>query len=580
MKNKDLADQFNQMADLLEFKGVNIFRVNAYRKAARTIDQLTEDIEHIVEQGRLSEVPGIGKGLTEEVLDFLKSGQLSRYDEEKQGIPDTVFDLMKLPSVGPKTAAIFYNDFQVTSVDELETLLNTGKVVGHPGFGEKKVEKIKAGIQTWRQGMSRKPLGHALELVETILKHLQPLGEEYQFFPAGSFRRGKETIGDLDILAAGPDGDKVIQLFNTLPDVSEVIGSGSTKSSIWLDDNFQVDLRVVDSSSLGAALQYFTGSKEHNVKIRELARQKGLKVNEYGVFRGDEKIAGATEEDVYAALGLPWIAPELREDWGEVDAALENKLPKLIELKDIQGDLHSHSNWSDGRYEMEDMAEAARARGYKYLAVTDHSRSLAVAQGLPSEKLSQQIEEIRKLNTRWNDFTLLAGTECDIKSDGTLDYPDELLAQLDFVVASLHVGAKPDIESNTQRVLAAIRNPYVNVIGHPTGRLIGGLLGVRAPFPIDMDAVIAEAVKTGTALEINSSWQRLDLKDIHARAAIQKGAMLCINTDSHRVESLAQVGMGVQVARRAWATPKNVLNTRGLDAIREFRKKKIQLLGG
>ena len=432
MNNIEISHHLQEFSDLLEFKGENVFKINAYRKAARIIDQMTESVDDLSHDGKLMDIPGIGAGIAKDIQDLLETGRIAKYDQEKEGIPDSALELMAIGSLGPKTASFLFKELHIKSVDELEVAVKEKKLQGIPGYGVKKEENIRRGIELYREGAARMLLGTAFPIVESLLQYLKAFPVVKEAVAAGSFRRMKETVGDIDILCISDEPVKTIEYFNQYPDVEEVIGFGDTKSSIRLINHLQVDLRVLEKDSFGAALQYFTGSKDHNVRIREIARQKGLKVNEYGVFRGDEKVAGKTEEDVYASLGLPWISPELREDNGEIQAAQNNTLPQLIEIKDIQGDLHCHTTWSDGRNSLEEMVDMARGRGYKYMAITDHSSSVKIANGLSPEKLVEQGRVIREMNKKFKDFTILAGSEVDIKPDGSLDFPDEVFTRTGY----------------------------------------------------------------------------------------------------------------------------------------------------
>lgn len=571
MKNREIAQLFEKIGDVLEFKGENIFKVNAYRKAARILDDLTEDIAVVAEQGKLREIPGIGEGISKDILDYLKNGKMEKFEIERKGVPDGIFQLLSISGLGPKTAALIHKQLGIKNVEELEDAIKKQKLRDLPGMGAKKEENILRGIQMIREGSGRMNIGIAFPLVLEILGKLKEFKEVKQVSPAGSFRRMRETIGDIDILATGAKNEKIIDYFTHLPMVKEILGAGDTKSSVRIEGNLQIDLRVVKEESFGAALQYFTGSKEHNVHLREIAKKDGYKINEYGVFKGENKVAGKTEEEVYAVLGLPYIPPEIREDRGEIEAAFENKLPKLIDIKDIQGDFHTHTKWSDGRNSIEEMIQAAKQRGYKFIAITDHSGSLNIANGLSPQRLKEQIQEIRKTASRIKGITVFTGSEVDIKQDGKMDFPDELLRELDIVIASIHIGFKKDAETNTKRMIAAIKNPYVTIVAHPTGRL----LGERDPYSLNLDEVMQAAKETGTAMEINSSYQRLDLNDIHARKAHEKGLTLTIDTDSHHTDQLWQMQLGIGVARRGWISPKEVLNTWSVKEIQEFRQKKI-----
>jgi len=566
VKNAEIAQVFNKIADCLEFKGELSFRVTSYRRAARAMMDLTEDVEEIDKRGELKDIPGIGSGMAEKIEEYLKSATMRRYEEARKGVPDSLIAMMHVPGMGPKTLKLVHDKLGVNTIDELEAAANDGRLAALPSFGAKKCENILRGISLQKTAGRRIRLGIALPLVETIIPQLRKKVKIAECLPAGSLRRMKETIGDVDILATGADGPVIIKAFTSLPQVQYVLAEGDTKGTIITGDGLQVDLRVVPEESYGAALQYFTGSKDHNIRLREIARKKKLKVNEYGVFRGEKSIGGKTEEEVYELLGLPWIPPVLREDRGEIDAAREGRLPALIEESDIQGDLHVHSKWSDGRYTIEQMVEAARKKGCKYVAISDHSVSTTIAHGLTPERLQKQIREIEKIRKEFDDIEILTSTEMDIKPDGSLDFPDELLEQLDVVTASVHAAFKQDRATMTARVIKAIGNPHVDIIGHPTGRLIGE----REAYDIDLEAVMKAAARTGTALELNAQWERLDLDDLACKRAAELGANIVINTDAHNLTHLEFMRFGIATAQRGWLEKKHVINARPLKALREW----------
>ena len=566
MKNREIAQIFERIADCLEFKGESTFRQIAYRRAARALTDLPEDIEEVCTRGDLKSVPGIGSGMAEKIEEYLKTGAIKRYEEASRGVPDQLVAMMRIQGLGPKTLKLLHDALGITTVDQLEAAAREGKLNNLPGMGEKKSENILRGIELFRASSERMLLGVALPLVESIIEKLRGKVDVAQCLPAGSLRRMKETVGDIDILATGANGKKIIDAFAKLPHVSHVLAKGETKGSIITGEGLQVDLRVVPDESYGAALQYFTGSKEHNVHLREIARKKKLKVNEYGVFKGDKSIAGKTEEGVYEALGMEWIPPLLRENRGEIEAAQQRKLPRLIALEDIRGDLHAHSNWSDGKVTIEEMVLAAKEMGYEYIAISDHSVSTTIAGGLTAERLCRQIEEIEKLRKKIKGIAILAATEMDIKPDGALDFPDDLLEKLDIVVASIHSAFKQERKKITSRVLGALENPHVDIIAHPTGRLISG----RDPIDIDLEAVMKMAAETGTALEVNSQPERLDLNDVACRRAAELGVGLVVSTDAHTPAQLNSMRFGVATAQRAWATKENVINTRGLKGLRTW----------
>lgn len=570
MKNHEIAALFERIANVLELKGENTFRINSYRKAARVIGDLTEDIEELAGAGKLTDIPGIGEGTAEKIIEYINTGKMSKYDEVMKGVSEETVTLMQIPGLGPKTVAMLNRELDIVGLSDLEKALHEGKLKGLFGIGDKKIENIIKGIELFKTSQQRISIGMAYPVVKKMIEGLRhnPLIKDIQ--AAGSLRRMKETIGDIDILVSGTEGTEIIRSFVNMRGVTQILAAGDTKGSVRVEEGVQVDLRVVREDEFGAALQYFTGSKEHNIHLREIAKKKGLKISEYGIFKGDKKIGGQREENVYKALGMDWIPPELRENRGEIEAAREGKLPRLIDISDIKGDLHNHSNWSDGTPSFEEMAAHAMKMGYKYLVVSDHSKSLHVANGLKDEELLEEIEEIDKLNKKFKGFTLLKATEVDIKAGGTLDFPDKILEKLDLVVASIHSGFKQGKEKITERMIAAISNPYVNIIAHPTGRLISK----REGYEVDLDKVIAACAETGTALEINCFYDRLDLNDINCRKARESGVMIAISTDAHHVDQMWMMELGVGIARRGWLEAKDVINTFSLDKLKAFFKKK------
>lgn len=570
MKNREIADIFEKMALILEFKGENVFKINAYSRAARILRDTTEDIEKLHHEGKLGGIPGIGKGMAEKIAEYLGSGAISKYDEERKDVSDDLLYMMRIQGVGPKTAALVHRELKVENIADLEQAIRAGIVQKLPGMGPKKTENILRGIQFLKESAGRISLGAALPLVEEIIAALVAETGLKRISSAGSLRRMKETVGDIDILAAAPDGRKVINALTGLPMVRDVLAAGDTKGSVITRSGLQVDLRVVPEESYGAALQYFTGSKEHNVKLRGIAQRMGLKINEYGVFRGDEKLFGESEEEVYNAIGLQWIPPELREDRGEVEAAREGPIPAIVSLEDIRGDLHVHSRWSDGSASIEEMALKTKSLGYEYVVITDHSKSLRIGNGLHEEDVYRKLDEIKKVNARLKGITVLSGTEVDVMNDGSIDYPDELLSKLDIVVAAIHSGFKQEKAQLTMRTLKAMENPHVDVIAHPTGRLIG----TREAFRIDMEKVIQKAAETGTAIEVNSYPERMDMDDIGCKRAKERGVKVAINTDSHHPDQLWMMRLGVAVARRGWLRPEDVINTLPLKQLLQWAEKK------
>lgn len=563
MRNAEVVAMLEETADLMEIAGENPFKARAYRKAAEAIAALKEPIEALAGEGRLSLIEGVGESIARDIVEFLRRGTTKRLEALCQKYPPQLRQLLEIQGVGPRTVATLYDRLKIMTVDDLEAAAKAGKLMKLPGMREQKVRNILEGIRLWRQQQARFPIHIALEISERIVDALKELPEVRQILPAGSLRRWKETVGDLDILVATRNSRPVMEKFVSLPGIQKVLAHGSTKSSVIMENNFQVDLRAVDPESFGAAAQYFTGSKAHNIALRHRALRVGLTINEYGVFKvADEtRVAGETEEGVYEAIGLDWIPPELREDRGELEAAEQGRLPRLIDLDDLRGDLHCHTKWSDGTMTVEEMAKAAMERGYAYIAITDHSPPMGW--GVKPENFRKLIREIRQASERLG-FPILAGIEVDIAPDGSLYMDEDILRQLDVVIASVHSAMKMSRDEMTKRILKAMENPYVHILGHPTGRLIPQ----RPPYEVDIEAVIKKARKEGLALEINASPERLDLNDENARFAREEGVMLVIGTDAHRDEHLTFMRFGVAVARRAWCEPQDILNTRGYEALR------------
>jgi DNA polymerase (family 10) len=558
VKNVEIARLFDLMADLLEIRGDNPFRIRAYRRAAQSLESLGEDIEAIGRAGRLGEIPGVGRDLADKIAEYLATGRMKDVDALGKEIPPGVVELMRVPGVGPKTAKLLHDKAGVRDVAALEALATAGRLQGLPGIKARTEANILKGIAVVRKGQERMPLGRALPLAEEIMAALRSHREVKQLELAGSIRRRKETVGDVDILVTSSEPEKVMAVFTGLPLVLDVLERGGTKASVRHREDIQMDLRVVEPEAFGAALVYFTGSKQHNIRIREMAVRKGLKISEYGVFDDKGKrVAGKTEQEVYRAIGLPWIPPELREDTGEVEAALRGKLPRLIDPGDIRGDLHDHTDASDGTCSIEALAEAACARGYQYIAVSDHSQAATVARGLSADELRTHVEKIREVQKAHPGITILAGAECDILPDGSMDYPDEVLAELDIVVGAVHSRLNQPKSDMTRRICRALENPHVNILAHPTGRL----LGEREAYDVDLDEVLQAARRHGKAVEINASPQRTDLNDVHARRAGELGVLVAISTDAHQLAHLAHMALGVATARRAWIGPDRVINT-------------------
>lgn len=573
MKNKQIAEIFNRMGALLEMKDENVFRVRSYYKAAENIANLAEDIATLREEGRLGEIAGIGKTLEEKIIEYLDTGRMTAYETLTAEIPESLLELIKIPSVGPKKAKLFYQQLKIANVAGLKKAAEEGRLLTLPGIKEKTVENILSGIKIVQAGQERMDLGAATAAAEPILSALRALPEVKMIEAAGSLRRGKETVRDIDILVDSSNPEKVMDVFVRLPQVKAVNVHGDTKSSILTHDNVQVDLRVVEPQSFGAALLYFTGSTGFNVKLRQIAIKKNMKVNEYGIFsvQGDREtlIAAKTEKECLSALGLPFIPPELREDMGEsrlFPAQGDVKIPRLVDLKDIKGEVHVHSTWSDGHHAIAEMAEAARARGYGYLAVSDHSERLKVAGGISREDLKKKKAEIDRLNETYRDFRVLFGSEVEIDSEGNLDYNDAILSEFDIVIASIHSGFEQSREKITQRLIKACRNKCVNIIGHPTGVH----LGRREPYDLDFKALCRAAAESNTFLEINAFPIRLDLNSSNVYFAAGQGVQFVINTDSHHRDHLDYMKFGVGIARRGWLTKEQVLNTLPL---KEFLKR-------
>jgi len=557
VKNAEVARCLSEVADILEIRDENPFRVRAYRRAAQVVESLTEDLAAISSRGELRGIPGIGKDLASRIQECLACGRMAYLEELRQQVPTGVVELMRIPGVGPKTAKMLHERVGVDSVDALEALARQGKLAGLPGIQAKTEENILRGVRVWRSGRERMPIGVALPVADALVAHLQAVPGVRQIAVAGSLRRMRETVKDIDLLVVSDEPERVMAAFVGHAGVAEVLARGETKSSVRLRD-LQADLRVVATEAFGAALQYFTGSKQHNIRVREIAQRRGLKVSEYGVFDGaDRRVAGATEAEVYEAVGLPWIPPELREDSGEIEAAQQGRLPALVRPEDIRGDLQLHTTWSDGRPSVLELAEAARARGYAYIAVTDHSKSATIAKGMSEERVLEMLEDVTAVNARLPGLRVFAGCEVDIRADGGLDYPDDLLARLDLVQISVHSRFKMTREEMTARIVRAVRHPRVHILGHPTGRL----LGERAPYEVDLEAILLAARDAGIAIEINASPQRLDLNDLAARRAKELGIPIVISTDAHAVGQLEWMRFGVAVARRAWLTTQDILNT-------------------
>ena len=575
MDNEKIAKNLTQLADLLEITGANAFRLRAYRNGARKIKDLTVSIKSMIANGDdLTKLEGIGKGVAEKCIELCETGKLEQTEELFETVPRTVLDLLNVPKLGPKKVAALFNELSIQSLDQLKAACEEGIVSGLSGFGKKTEESILAGIAIAVAANQRILWASADKIVERLREHMIQCAAVNRIEFAGSYRRGKETVGDLDILVTSTDAETVMDHFGHFEDITSTIVRGETKMSVRLEREFQVDLRVVPDESFGAALQYFTGSKDHNVKVRGLAKAKGLKINEWGVYRIDgeqeELIAGKEEADVYQALGLPCFEPELREARKEFDAAQSDQMPDLITVDDIKGDLHMHTTESDGKDSIQRMAEVARERGLKYIAITDHSKRVAMANGLNEERLLKQWAEIDAINASANDdFVILKGVECDILEAGGMDIEDDVLAQADWVIASIHYGQNQPMAQITDRIVGAIENPNVTMVAHPTGRL----LNKRDPYEVDLDAVFDAAQSHRKLMELNANPVRLDLNDVYLMAAREKGIPIVINTDAHRTLGLANMKYGIKQARRGGLTAKDVANTRTLKQLRKLINK-------
>ncbi len=565
MNNKLVADIFRNIAQILEIKGENVFRIRAYQKAADSIEGLAEDISNFVNQGRLDEIPGIGADLSAKIKEIVSTGKLVFYEELKHSVPEGLLELLNIPSVGPRTAGLLFEKLKIKNIPDLENAIKEKRLEGITGIKEKTIENILKGIELVKRAKERMPLATAMQLSADFLEALKKMKEVKVVFSAGSLRRCRENVRDIDILVVSRKPKEVMEVFTGFPQVKEVLAKGATKISVRIFNDVQVDCRVVEEKSFGAALIYFTGSKNFNVHIRKLAGKKGWKINEYGVFslKSEKFLAGRTEEEIFKLFKMQYIEPELREDTGELELALEFKLPKLIKIEYIRGDLHCHSNYSDGVNSIEEMARAAQKKGYAYIGITDHSESLKVAGGLSIKDLGRKKNEIDCLNSQLKGLRILYGTEVDIDSEGKIDYPDNVLREFDIVVGAIHSGFKQSREQLTRRIVRACQNKYVHIISHPTGRL----WGTRDSYELDFEEIFKAARETNTVLEINSFPQRLDLNDQNSRFAKNKGVKLSINTDSHAIEHLDNMFLGICVARRGWLEAGDVINTLTLEEL-------------
>jgi DNA polymerase (family 10) len=568
--NKEIVNMLNELADLLDIKGENQFRVRAYRNAVRSLSGFTRNISDLLDdEEAISAIPGIGDSMVDKIKEIVETGKLGQLEQIRKEVPSSLLDIMKLQQMGPQRTKVLYDELSVTSIDELKHAAEKGLLVKLKGFGEKTSDKILQEIKNFEQhgGPVRIRWSEAKEFVVPLVDYLNDKLDQVTI--AGSYRRKKETVGDIDIVGLSNDPDQAMDDFVNYGEARQVLAKGSTRSSIVLRTGLQVDLRIVEKEAFGAALLYFTGSKEHSIALRKIAQENGHKLNEYGVYKNKKRLAGKTEAEMYKALGLRYIEPELREDKGEFEASANNSLPKLVKLEDIKGDLHTHTNATDGKYSMEEMVAAAEKLGYSYYSISDHSKRVAMARGLNEKRLAEQIKQIDKLNGKLKNIKVLKSIEVDILEDGKLDLPNRILKELDVVVCSVHYNQNLPKDKQTARVLKAMQNPYFNILGHPTGRLIG----VRSSYDIDMERIMLEAKMNGCFLEINASPDRLDLNDDHARMAKEMGVKISISTDAHSIDGLNYMAFGVAQARRGWLEKDDVLNTRPWEELKVLLKR-------
>jgi len=563
--NSELANIFYEIASILEIKKAK-WEPIAYRKAARALESLGEDVSEIYEKkgvNGLKEIPGVGEAISKKIVEHIETGKIKHLEELKKTIPKGVVEMMKVSGIGAKKAVKLYENLGITSVKELEKAAKTHKISGLETFKEKSEENILKGIELLKASKGRTLLGFALPIARAIEEKLKSLKEVKEAIACGSVRRREETIGDIDILVLSENNKKVVEFFTNLPIVKRILAEGETKAAVITKDNMQVDIRIVDENSFGSALQYFTGSKEHNIHLRKIAIKKGMKLSEYGLFKGKRQVAGKTEEEIYRKLGMQYIPPELRTERGEIEAALKNKLPKLVVYNEVLGDLHVHTKASDGNNSIEEMAKVAKENGLRYIAITDHGGK--TISHINEKELEKQIKEIDKLNKKMQGIIILKGIEVDINSNGSLALKDSVLKKLDVVIASVHSGFKFPEDKQTARVLKAMDNPYVNILGHPTGRLIQR----REPLNLNLEKIYEKAKEKNIALEINASPDRLDLNDAEVRGAIEKGVKITIGTDAHSISQLNYLELGTAFARRGWATKKDILNTRSVEELKK-----------
>jgi len=574
VKNQEIANIFYEIADFLEMEGVK-FKPYAYQKAGFALESLEKDIQEIYKEGgrsALLKIPGVGENIAEKIEEYLKTGKIKYYQDLKKKTPVNIKELTAVEGLGPKRVKVLYQKLGIKNLKDLERAAKAHKICPLFGFDEKTEKNILEGIAFLKRSKGRFLLGEILSRVKEVYQKLKSLKEVERIDPAGSLRRMKETIGDVDFLVISKNPEKVMDFFVSLPEIVKIWGKGPTKSSVRMKEGFDMDIRIVPAKSYGSALQYFTGSKEHNIAIRKIAIDKGLKLSEYGLFRGGKMIAGKTEEEIYNALGMDWIPPELREDQGEIELALEKKLPKLIDFKDIKGDLHCHSRWDGGASKIEEMVEVAKKMGYQYLGIADHSKFLRIEHGLDEKKLALQRKEVDKINLRIKaqnlKFKVLQGCEVNILNDGSIDIKDEALKKLDYVIAGIHSNMKMEKEKMTERIIRAMKNPHLDIISHPTGRI----LKRRDEYQVDFDKILRAAKEFKVILEINSYPERLDLNDKNIRRAKEVGVKMIINSDAHHKDQLRFIEFGVGQARRGWAEKEDIINTYSLEKLLKFFK--------
>lgn len=568
--NADIAGMFEQIADLLEIEGANPFRVRAYRNGARAVQNYGRELADLVAKGEdLNNIPGIGEHLAAKILEIVATGRCRALEKLRKETPPGLAELLKVPGLGPKRVRALYHELEVHTVEQLYRAAHDGRIRELAGFGEKTETRILEALAAHAEQPQRLKLAVAAQYAEPLADYLRKFPGVTEVTIAGSYRRARETVGDLDILVCGDDGDKIMDRFIQYEDVSEVQSQGPTRATVALRSGLQVDLRVVPMESYGAALHYFTGSRTHNIAIRRRGQQRDLKINEYGVFKGKKRVAGATEESVFDAVGLPWIPPELRENQGEIEAAAHGLLPELVTLADLRGDLHAHTKATDGHHTLEEMAGAAQERGFSYLAITEHSKRLTIAHGLDTTRLLRQMEDIDRLNARLKGITLLKGIEVDILEDGSLDLPDDVLGKLDLVIGAVHSQFHLPRAKQTTRILKAMDHPHFTLLAHPSGRL----LGKRDPYDVDMPRIIHHAKQRGCYLEVNAHPERLDLTDTYCRMARDEGVLVAVNSDAHSIADFGNLNFGVAQARRGWLRKLDVLNTRSLSELRKLLKR-------